>query len=121
MTVELGWFLENDMSTEFSDEDMADLGRALMKAIDIHVPGGWHPAECPSEIVGDLVGELGELRLDAERYRKLRDEETWGDDTAEGGWSRWTFLGELSGKEFDKFVDALPPNAEVTGLPREGD
>ena len=105
------------MSTEFTDEDMANLGRALMKAIETHVPGGWHPAECQSEIVGDLVGELGELRLDSERYHKLRDENKWGDD----GKGRWLHLGELSGKAFDAFVDTLTPNAIVSGLPRKGE
>ncbi len=94
--------------TEFSEESMADLGRALMAAIETHVPGGWSPMDCPSEIVGDLVEELGELRADAERYQKLRDEETWGDDSAAGGGSRWAILGELSGAAFDAFVDAMP-------------
>ena len=102
--------------TKFTDEDAADLGLALIKAIGAHAYPGWHPAECPSEIVGDLRNECDELRRDAERYRKLRDEETWGDDTAEGGWSRWTFLGELSGKEFDAFVDYLPSNGAISGL-----
>ncbi len=75
--------------------------------------------DCPSEIVGDLVEELGELRADAERYQKLRDEETWGDDSAAGGGSRWAILGELSGAAFDAFVDAMPltPNAPHEGAP----
>ncbi len=105
--------------TEFSEESMADLGRALMAAIETHVPGGWSPMDCPSEIVGDLVEELGELRADAERYQKLRDEETWGDDSAAGGGSRWAILGELSGAAFDAFVDAMPltPNAPHEGAP----
>ena len=98
--------------TEFSEESMADLGRALMAAIETHVPGGWSPMDCPSEIVGDLVEELGELRADAERYQKLRDEETWGDDSSAGG-SRWAILGELSGAAFDAFVAAMPLTPNV--------
>lgn len=47
-------------------EDMAELGRALMIAIDVHAPKGWHPADCPSEIVGDLSGENEELRTKIE-------------------------------------------------------
>lgn len=101
---------------KLSDEDMADLGRALLLAIRNHVSPVWHPMDCPSEIVGDLcntIVELGaevlSLKTDAERYRNLRDEETWGEDTMEGGQSRWMVLGELSGNEFDCFVDALTP------------
>jgi len=56
---------------------------------------------------------------DAERYRKLRDEENRGDDGADGGGSRWAVLGELTGAGFDAFVDALPetPNVELRGGP----
>ena len=52
---------------------------------------------------------------DAERYRKLRDEENWGDDGAAGGGSRWTILGELSGAAFDAFVDAMPLTRKQEG------
>ena len=107
--------------TKFTDEDAADLGRALIKAIGAHAYPGWHPAECPSEIVGDLRNECEELRRDAERYRKLRDEDAWGEDTSESGGSRWGELGEMHGAAFDAVVDALPSNADVTGLAPEGD
>ena len=51
------------MSTEnFSDEDMAVVGRAFMEAISNCAPKDWRPMECPSEIVGDLVNDLEELR-----------------------------------------------------------
>ena len=51
------------MSTDdFSDEDMAAVGRALIQAISAHAYPGWHPADCPSEIVGDLSNECAELR-----------------------------------------------------------
>lgn len=42
--------------------DMADVGEALMKAIEVHADEGWHPADCPSEIVGDLQNELDEWK-----------------------------------------------------------
>jgi hypothetical protein len=47
---------------EYTDEDMAAVGRALMKAIVVHAYPGWCPADCPSEIVGDLRNECDELR-----------------------------------------------------------
>lgn len=97
---------------EFSDEDMADVGRALMRAVEAQAYPGWHPADCPSEIVGDLrnmcdelSAELESARRDARRYRMLRDEDAWGEDTAPDGGSAWAWLGELHGDEFDAFVD----------------
>lgn len=52
---------------------------------------------------------------DAERYRKLRDENEWGEDVAIGCGSAWEMLGELHGENFDRFVDArFPP-------PKNGD
>lgn len=124
--------------TEFTDEDAADVGRALIKAIEVHVGGGWWPMDCPSEIVGDLCNERDELRaeveklkaivkanhncgcaitpcshdcefsardLDAERYRKLRNDDNWGEDTCREGDSAWRVLGHLSGDAFDEFID----------------
>ena len=92
--------------SEYTDEDMAAVGRALMSAIAQYAPKGWSPADCPSELVGDLHNECEELRSDAERYRKLRDEDAWGEDTAPDGGSAWALLGELHGSEFDAFVDS---------------
>ncbi len=43
-------------------EQMADVGQALMDAIRAHAYPGWSPAQCPSEIVGDLRNECDELR-----------------------------------------------------------
>lgn len=131
--------------------EMADVGRALIKAIEVHAYPGWGPAECPSEIVGDLRNECDELsaelkkteairvelerhkayaygltdrvhelqglvyqyKQDAERYRKLRDQDNWGEDTAEGCGSRWELLGELDGEEFDRMVDGLIPWLDI--------
>lgn len=47
---------------DFSDEDMAAVGRGLMQAIAAYADPDWHPADCPSEIVGDLSNECAELR-----------------------------------------------------------
>ena len=97
--------------SEYTDEDMAAVGRALMSAITQYAPKGWSPADCPSEIVGDLHNECEELRSDAERYRKLRDVDAWGEDTAPDGGSAWARLGELHGSEFDAFVDSRAESA----------
>ena len=43
-------------------EQMADIGQATMDAIRAHAYPGWSPAQCPSEIVGDLRNECDELR-----------------------------------------------------------
>ena len=59
------------MSTDdFSDEDMAAVGRALIQAISAHAYPGWHPMDCPSEIVGDLRNECDELR---DKVKALED------------------------------------------------
>jgi len=124
--------------TEFTDEDAADVGRALIKAIEVHVGGRRWPMDCPSEIVGDLCNERDELRAevaklkaivkanqncgcaitpcshdieyasrdkDAERYRKLRNDDNWGEDTPRTGDSAWKILGHLSCEAFDDFID----------------
>jgi len=100
-------------AAEFTDEDMADVGRAFMEAFEHCVPKGWHPMDCPTELLGHFRDECEDMRRDAERYRKLRDEDAWGEDTSESGGSRWMELGELHGHAFDAFVDALPSNSSA--------
>lgn len=52
----------------YDDDDMAAVGRALMAAIERETADrngplfGWHPVDCPSEVVGDLVGMLLQAR-----------------------------------------------------------
>lgn len=52
----------------YKDDDMAAVGRALMAAIKRETTDqsgplfGWHPADCPSEVVGDLVEMLLQAR-----------------------------------------------------------
>ena len=53
---------------------MADVGRALMKAIEVHAYPSWGPAECPSEIVGDLRNECDELRAELKKTESIRVE-----------------------------------------------
>lgn len=48
---------------------------------------------------------MGTLEEDAARYRYLRDEDNWGEDTGLSGGSAWGELGELHGDAFDEFVD----------------
>ena len=48
-------------TTEYTDDDMAAVGRATMAAIKANANIGWTPADCPSEIVGDLRNERDEL------------------------------------------------------------
>ena len=54
---------------EYTDEDMAAVGRATMAAIKAHANIGWSPADCPSEIVGDLRNERDELAAEIDRLR----------------------------------------------------
>ena len=68
---------------------------------DMEFIGAANPA-----VVLELVRRLREAENDAWRYRKLRDEDAWGEDVALGGGSAWEMLGELHGSNFDKFVDA---------------
>lgn len=43
-----------------ASRDMATVGESLMQAIKAHADDGWHPANCPSEIVGDLRNQRDE-------------------------------------------------------------
>lgn len=65
-----------------------------------------HIAAANPAVVLELVRRLRQSGMDAERYRKLRDENAWGEDVALGSGSAWEMLGELHGSNFDMFVDA---------------
>lgn len=59
------WKLRGYPSAAAEAEDMANVGRALMQAIekdyaDNPFMKGWHPADCPTEIVGDLLNALAD-------------------------------------------------------------
>lgn len=45
---------------EYTDEDMANVGRALMEAL----PDGYVYNNCPSEIVADLQNKIADLEVD---------------------------------------------------------
>lgn len=45
---------------EYTDEDLAHVGRALMERL----PDGYSYLDCPTEIVTDLENELFDLKLD---------------------------------------------------------
>lgn len=55
-------------------EDMANVGAELMSAIKDYsghaAMKGWHPADCPSEIVGDLLNALDERDAEIARLRE---------------------------------------------------
>lgn len=85
--------------------DMANVGAEIMSAIKDYsghaAMKGWHPADCPSEIVGDLLNALDERDAEIARLREyealftaLRDQ-SWdlrcfnmpsGGDDADVGW-----------------------------------
>ena len=52
-------------------EQLADIGQATMAAIRAHAYPGWSPAQCPSEIVGDLRNECDELRAKLDGATKV--------------------------------------------------
>ena len=56
-------------TTEYTEEDMAAVGRATMAAIKAHANIGWAPADCPSGIIGDLRNERDELAAEIEKLR----------------------------------------------------
>jgi hypothetical protein len=65
----------SELTKQVSDaEAMADVGRALINAIEVHAYPGWGPAECPSEIVGDLRNECDELRAELKKTESIRVE-----------------------------------------------
>ena len=53
--------------------------------------------------VTKLEAENKALTKDAGRYRFLRDEDNWGEDS---GYTSWEMLGESHAEIFDKIVDA---------------
>lgn len=62
----------------------------------------WHRIDMSkAEIIDEKT--MAPLLLDAMRYRLLRDEDNWGEDS---GADCWAALGEAHGKEFDAIVDS---------------
>jgi hypothetical protein len=61
---------------EAEQDDMAEVGTALMKAIEYGCKNhpamdGWHPAQCPSEIVVDLLNQLDEVTAERDAIAAL--------------------------------------------------
>ena len=52
-----------------SSRDMANVGEELMQAVKAHADAGWHPSDCPSEIVGDLRNQRDELKAELAAIR----------------------------------------------------
>ncbi|HCF7344768.1 TPA: hypothetical protein NIJ77_004476 [Pseudomonas aeruginosa] len=60
------------------------------------------------------------LLVSAERYRWLRNDDNWGADDSEGqGTSKWANLGELSGTDFDAYLDQLRGSNPVMDIDPE--
>ena len=59
--------------SEYTEEEMADVGRALIKAIEANMGGGWWPMDCPSEIVGDLCNKRDELQAEIDRLKQEKE------------------------------------------------
>lgn len=57
-------------SDQYSREDMEEVGRRLMDALYSNRDAlkGWHPGDCPTEIVSDLINARDEA-CDLERAR----------------------------------------------------
>ena len=58
---------------------------------------------------------LRQLQRDAERYRFMRDEDNWGDDSGE---DTWDLLGQSHADAFDKIVDSRIEKAGLEGAQR---
>lgn len=62
---------------EFTDEDMAQVGRDLMEEIEAHSGQwplkGWGPMDTPAEVVTDLINMLVEMRAELERVTGISD------------------------------------------------
>lgn len=56
-------------ATQFSDAELAAIGRRLIEAIQDHADATWAPVDCPSEIVRDLKSALEASKADTERLR----------------------------------------------------
>lgn len=66
--------------------------------IEAWVDGGASPSmDCYSP------GGFESLLRDAARYRFIRDEDNWGEDS---GWDSWGALGEAHASRFDEIVDS---------------
>jgi hypothetical protein len=74
-----------------TETDMAMVGRALMNAIKVHAHDGWAPADCPSEIVGDLRCENDEMTNKLYRLQYLL---------------HWAY-GKLHDRTFSSMEDAM--------------
>ncbi|WP_217700151.1 hypothetical protein, partial [Pseudomonas aeruginosa] len=95
------------------EEVLAD-HRRLVREMDVLLNGEAYAAK--QAMLCDLVSQVeAEVRksgqpllVSAERYRWLRNDDNWGADDSEGqGTSKWANLGQLSGTDFDAYLDQL--------------
>lgn len=98
-------------------ENLAQIAEALMDTTSRNCPG-WHPMDCPSEIVVDLVNERDELKAEVARLTALLNTpeteeflkalpleaahqvERWGSDNGAGktAWDWFWLIGYLAQK-----------------------
>ena len=110
------------------EEVLAD-HRRLVREMDVLLNGEAYAAK--QAMLCDLVSQVeAEVRksgqpllVSAERYRWLRNDDNWGADDSEGqGTSKWANLGELSGTDFDAYLDQLrgynPQWTSTPSIPR---
>ncbi len=107
------------------EEVLAD-HRRLVREMDVLLNG--EACAAKQAMLCDLVSQVeAEVRksgqpllVSAERYRWLRNDDNWGADDSEGqGTSKWANLGELSGTDFDAYLDQLRGSNPVMDIDPE--
>ncbi|MDH0906474.1 hypothetical protein N5C65_03355 [Pseudomonas aeruginosa] len=107
------------------EEVLAD-HRRLVREMDVLLNG--EACAAKQAMLCDLVSQVeagvrksGQpLLVSAERYRWLRNDDNWGADDSEGqGTSKWANLGELSGTDFDAYLDQLRGSNPVMDIDPE--
>ncbi|MBY9700566.1 hypothetical protein ISH39_03235 [Pseudomonas aeruginosa] len=107
------------------EEVLAD-HRRLVRELDVLLNG--EACAAKQAMLCDLVSQVeAEVRksgqpllVSAERYRWLRNDDNWGADDSEGqGTSKWANLGELSGTDFDAYLDQLRGSNPVMDIDPE--
>ncbi|HCE6978128.1 TPA: hypothetical protein NHP34_005771 [Pseudomonas aeruginosa] len=106
--------LQAEQPTADDYEEVLDDHRRLVREMDVLLNG--EACAAKQAMLCDLVSQVeaearksGQpLLVSAERYRWLRNDDNWGADDSEGqGTSKWANLGELSGTDFDAYLDQL--------------
>jgi len=65
--------------------------------------------ECYLDCFKEAAEKIKRAPADVERYRFLRDEDNWGEDSGDDSWA---VLGESHGEAFDKVIDSRMAKCE---------